>query len=165
MIWKFECQSSISTTPCVSWNESIIVFPALQSIYFLDVKFGNLIDKINISDTVNLISPSSSLISDNEELFIFSDNKGKMYAYIIKINNEMRICIEDKSSCLNIKFPKEVFSSPILWKQYIFQGCRDDNFYIMEILQQKFYLLQFKLHFIRFSCLSFACCNLLNTKF
>lgn len=55
--------------------------------------------------------------------------------YIVAATTRGSVFKIDMSGCLlgHIKLMGEIFSSPVLWNDHIFIGCRDNNVYCLEI--------------------------------
>ena len=69
---------------------------------------------------------------------IYSTPCGLNDKYILAASNNGKLCIlnsENGSIVSEYLLPNETFSSPAIYKNYIFSGCRDDHLYCLKYVR------------------------------
>lgn len=159
--WKYQCKSSIFSTPNISSN-ILILADVCGNIRGLDINNGNELWIFSISG--NIFSDIVICTDATANSFMFTSKNGFFYKYyfyetqhpelhykvdlgssvvatpwvekdlavIVREDGHLRVIdLKDGKFLYNFILSGDSFSSPVLHNNIIVVGCRDDNLYTL----------------------------------
>ncbi|CAD6207124.1 GSCOCG00010124001-RA-CDS [Cotesia congregata] len=159
--WKYQCKSSIFSTPNILSNK-LILADVCGNISGLDINTGNELWIFSISG--NIFSDIVICTDATANSFMFTSKNGFFYKYyfhetqhpelhykvdlgssvvatpwvekdfaiIVRENGDLRVInMKDGKFLYNFILSGDSFSSPVLHNNFIVVGCRDDNLYTL----------------------------------
>ncbi|KAF2902297.1 hypothetical protein ILUMI_03891 [Ignelater luminosus] len=125
-VWTFNASGKVFSS--LLWYKHCIIFGCHDhKIYCLEINEVNCTLKYEVL--------LKSAINSKPHIMLYND-----YVYIVVATNDGNIHIVDFYSgkrITNRKLPGQVFSSPVVKDNYIYIGCRDNNLYCINVINNE----------------------------